>query len=327
MTNIITANSKYRRKVLLHAKGAPARTQAGRRKGNAKSFSLRILCIFASLREFLLSIAQRSYLINIKINSNALKKAFFLTAVIIALLFSNSVSAKGLLQSIEDDYTEGKISHGQLLVYRMLSLYDRGKLPAKYQDLPLEPIKSSTFLRAEIRAHWDKLSSAEKALVQPFLYRPSLSDSITSPSGRFKIHYTTTGSNQTTIEFAEEAARTFDYCYQLEVEDLKYDHPPPDNGIDGPEMDVYIIDVPHSEYGSTTPEHSVPETERNDWTSWIQIDNDYTHTLTKGLDGMRVTAAHEFFHTIHFGYRMFDESDRFFYEISGVWMEDVLLMI
>ena len=314
------AKPEPKRVVFFHAKSPKLRD-----KENVKYFSLRKLCVLVPIfrDEFFLSIEQRFYLLKTKIDLCILRKSISIIFLILALLFTSSASAKGLLQNIQDDYAKGEISYSQFLVYRMLSLYDQEKLPEKYQGLPLEPVKSSTFLRGELRANWDKLSSAEKALVEPYLIRPALSDSLNSPSGRFKIHYTTTGSNKTTVDFATETAHTFDYCYQLEVEELGYHPPPPDLGVDGPEYDVYIIDVPHTEYGSTTPEQTVPDTPRDDWTSWIQVDNDYTHTYTKGLDGMRVTAAHEFFHMIHFGYRMYQESDKFFYEISAVWMEDV----
>jgi hypothetical protein len=250
-----------------------------------------------------------------------LKKIVLQFSLILSLVLPNFMFAKGLPQSIQDDYAQGDINHNQYLVYSMLSLYDSEKLPDKYQHLALEPIKSSTFLRGEIIANWNKLSSVEKTLVEPYFFRPSLSDSLISPSGRFKIHYTTTGTDKTTLEYAMETAHTFDYCYQLEVEEMGFRPPPSDFDVDGPEHDVYIINVPSDEYGCTTPEQSIPNT--NEWTCWIQVDNDFTHTYTKGFDGMRVTAAHEFFHMIHYGYRMFEESDRFFYEISGVWMEDV----
>ena len=314
------AKTEPKKVVFFHAKIPKFRD-----KENVKYFSLRKLCVLVPIfrDEFFLSIEQRFYFLETKIDLCILRKSISTIPLILALLLVSSASAKGLLQNIQDDYDKGEITHSQLLVYRMLSLYDQEKLPEKYQGLPLEPIKSSTFLRGALVANWGRLSSVEKALVEPYMYRPSLSDSMISPSGRFKIHYTTTGANRTTVDFTLETARTFDYCYQLEVEELGYLPPPADNDIDGPEFDVYIINVPHTEYGSTTPEHPVPETPRDDWTSWIQVDNDYNHTATHGLDGMRVTAAHEFFHMIHFGYRMYEESDKFFYEISGVWMEDV----
>ena len=55
----------------------------------------------------------------------------------------------------------------------------------------------------------------------------------------------------------------------------------------------------------------------------MEIDNDFEDGYpTKGLDALRVTAAHEFFHIIHFSYYGLGGLD-WWMEICSTWMEDV----
>ena len=202
------------------------------------------------------------------------------------------------------------------------------ELPAKYRELKSKPVKSATFIIYDLKKYWHTFTAEQKANLSDYLYRPNLPNSIISESGTFKIHYTTTGYDAATDSFATEVAQAFDYSYQIEVTQLGYPAPPSDNGIDGPEYDIYIQSL--SAYGWTWPEYSIPTTPRDDYTSFIKIDNDFSpgqNYFTEGLDAMRVTASHEFFHAIHFGIRApidppYSDSDRFYYEVSAVWIED-----
>ena len=182
-------------------------------------------------------------------------------------------------------------------------------------------------LKAEARLNWPQYSEAEKRLLEPLLSRPTESDlpeSLVSPSARFKIHYTLEGGDAATPEFIAEVAAAFDQVYDFEINRLGYRPPPSDFGLAGPEYDVYVHDIP--DYGATISEYPSGESDRpSGYSSWTEIDNDFTHTPTKGIPAMKVTAAHEFFHMIQVGYRDWDLypiDTRFLYEMCSTWMED-----
>jgi hypothetical protein len=128
------------------------------------------------------------------------------------------------------------------------------------------------------------------------------------------------------LAFVTRAAEIFDEVYEFQVNDLGYPPPPLDFGVDGPEYDVYMYN--YGDYGATTAERPVPETGWDDYTSWIEIDNDFQHTYTNGEDALKVTAAHEFFHMIQIGYRSYHLTSKlnsiFLYEACAAWMEDVV---
>jgi hypothetical protein len=73
----------------------------------------------------------------------------------------------------------------------------------------------------------------------------------------------------------------------------------------------------------------INEDQRRLFTSYLELNTDYERDFfyTKGIDALRVTAAHEFNHAIQLGYNVwFDQfenlTDRFFMEMTSTWMED-----
>ncbi|MGQ9559646.1 MAG: MXAN_6640 family putative metalloprotease [Candidatus Oleimicrobiaceae bacterium] len=222
----------------------------------------------------------------------------------------------------------GLLSSQEELVLKVLAMANPAALPEPYRSLPRPPGKCGTMTLWEVRLEWPRFTDLQRETLAPYVTRPSLPLWLISPSGRFKVHYTTSGIHQTTESFAREAALAFDQAYEVEVVQMGYPAPPPDNGMDGAEYDVYIQNI--ADYGWTYPESPVPETPASDWTTYIIVDNDYARGFySKGVDGLRVTAAHEFFHAIHFGIREPQRepaatADLFYYEVSSTWMEDVV---
>ena len=221
-----------------------------------------------------------------------------------------------------------------------LSVLPDHNIPIEYRfQIPeYPPIRCATMILAEVRQNLDIFSAEQKAVLNKLLQRPGpdvLPLTFISSSGRFKIHYTDTSTNAVPIadinnnsvpDFVDEVASAFEKSYQIQIDVLEYQEPPDDNGVDGEEYDIYILDVgAGSLYGETVSELDVPETPQDDFTSFIRIDNDYTQHFTRGVPGAQVTAAHEYFHAIQFGYRSFLNNDeKFYYELCSVWMEDVI---
>ena len=192
-------------------------------------------------------------------------------------------------------------------------------------------VKCLTPVVSSVKFYEPYLSRNAKAALSFLFSRPQLPKSYLSPSGLFRVHYTTEGSDAVPTEdkdedgipdFVQEVASTFDSVYVLEVEILGYPEPIKDGGEGGDDAwDVYLHDMGHlNTYGFTNPERRVG----NSSTSYIEMDNDFQDPVfhTKGLDAVHVTAAHEFFHMIHYTY--YGRSGwEWWMEISSTWMEDV----
>jgi len=190
----------------------------------------------------------------------------------------------------------------------------------------------SSLWSQQIRAH--KCGFAELGMDAPRSSDPAsrdldyLDESILSPDGAFRIHFTRTGTDAVTganvpgtPAFVMEAAIAADSAYRVIVGKLGFQPPLPDAGVDGPELDIYIKNWGGAYYGMTYFGDTAPSS------TYLVVDNDYIESsyATQGLDALRVTIAHEFFHMVQLRYAYpFDpvSSNAYWYEISSVWMEE-----
>ncbi len=211
--------------------------------------------------------------------------------------------------------------------YRLLS---PEKLPVEFQIQSDEPIKCGTSILREIQTNLNKMNESDQRIFSPHLTRPNLPLFYVSPEGIFKLHFTLTGfdavsdsdTDATGIpDYIEESARSFELSYHILIDTLGYNPPPADFEVDGPEIDVYFLNI--RDYGRTNFETEIPSTPNTDFTSYMVLDNNYeeSYFFSKGLGGMQVTAAHELFHVVQLGYH-FRDMDKGFLEMSSTWMED-----
>ncbi|MFQ5825068.1 MAG: T9SS type A sorting domain-containing protein [bacterium] len=224
------------------------------------------------------------------------------------------------------------------LFLQALSVLPESKIPFQYRSSIPEPtpLNCATMILAEVRQNFDLFSVEQKEVLNNLFDRPDLPLNFVSSARRFKIHYTETGldavplddlNNNGIPDFVEEVAQAFENSFQIEVGALGYRKPPDDAEVDEPEYyDVYITNLGYQFYGFTQGETNPPETPQNDLRSYIVIDNDFNNGhFTTGISGAQVTAAHEYYHAIQFGYRIFlNDNERFYYEFCSVWMEDVV---
>lgn len=207
-----------------------------------------------------------------------------------------------------------------------------------------EPGKCGTSALALAYARWSELGVQTRQAVLQALQRPGMQKNTLSPSGRFRIHYDTSGINApalitpgpggqripgTVQRFIDSVGSYFDSVWKLEVDSLHYAAPPSD-GLQGagPQFDIYVQELGTDMFGQTSWSPSVDLVEdgvRQRFSSYIEIDNDFVGYRTPGMDGLAVTAAHEFFHAIQVGsygvWTTVPNSDFYFYELSSVWME------
>ena len=179
-----------------------------------------------------------------------------------------------------------------------------------------------------IASNWNRLSKPAQEAFAVLFERPSRQRTIISSGRHFKIHYNVVGTGavaQTDSidvngvpDYVDEVARTFEAIWDRQIGTLGYSEPVDDG--DG-FFDVYISDMASkSYYGLTWP------TDFGDPTSaaYMEVDNDYAESIyqTGGLDGLHVTAAHEFHHAIQFAYYASDLM--WWHEATATLMEEVM---
>jgi len=259
-----------------------------------------------------------------------------LTAALVAVAAAEGAGAKSLIAQARE---QGLLDVETAAVYEVLDQVAPELLPDQYRGAPeLHFCGTPALIEANhLRA---SASPANQQLLGKVLQRPPTSDELLTPSGRFRIHYSTSGrdgvdttdvSGNGIPDYVDTVSAVLEYVWDLEVEALGYQAPPADGGAGGgPELDVYLLDLGRlSYYGLTYPESSGPTT-----SSYLQLDNDYTNSVygqagycpasvgTRGLDALRVTVAHEFFHMIQFGYYQ-GRDGSWWQEACSTWMEDV----
>ena len=157
--------------------------------------------------------------------------------------------------------------------------------------------------------------------------RPEKDTYAISPSGHFYIHYDTTGNAAPDLadsdangipDYVDEVSVIADSAHHVLVDVLGYNEETFD-GEGG--YDIYIMSYSAGVYGINFSE--------GNGMSYIHIDNDYIgynsiFNLTP-LQIMRISLGHEYFHGIQWGYEHNLGSNAYFYEMSAMWFEDVLI--
>jgi hypothetical protein len=197
--------------------------------------------------------------------------------------------------------------------------------------------KCGFWVRALIHSQWQRFTATQKNEIQKLLQQGSYQkDRII---GRFHIFYDTTGLNEpalltsdslqepvpnTAEAFVDSVGRIFNEVYHVEVDLLGYDAPPFEPG----ETQYRVLIGNISDYGWTNwdptmaPLNSGSPAPR--YPCYVEINNTFKDFYTKGMDALRVTAAHEFHHVIQIGSYGFWQDDVYAHELTSTWMEDVV---
>jgi len=144
--------------------------------------------------------------------------------------------------------------------------------------------------------------------------RPILDKSIVSSSGHFIIHYNNYYDG--IDEYAYNVAIAADSSRSTIVDIMNFRTEVSDeDGL----YDIYIEQLPNGTYGWNCPEGDIGK-------SWVEIDDDYigSNYSTTGLDAMKISVAHEYFHAIQRAYVPMPGQNSFFYELSSIWIEDII---
>ena len=180
--------------------------------------------------------------------------------------------------------------------------------------------KCLTSLFNDIGLNISHYSPEKKMVIQSILERPATDTSFITPSGKFRIHYNTTGSDAPAYDL-NLLAKAADSSYNYEVNILGYPPPPPDSGDGGDNLyDIYIQYLGAGSYGYTKSDRQITA---NTSTSFIVMDNSFAGDIyyTHGIDAARVTIAHEFHHGIQLGNYIYRGSDKYYHELTSTSME------
>ncbi|MCF7833539.1 MAG: hypothetical protein K9N05_08210, partial [Candidatus Marinimicrobia bacterium] len=241
-----------------------------------------------------------------------MKRAKYFSSQKPSNLYNNSLSIYSHMISIK-----------KFFIFMLLIAFALTQAFAESADIPL--------LEGKPANH----QSAERVLLKTFqtlgtTSRPSRIEQYLSPAGHFIIHYDNSGDNEVPQKFTFNdsipdfvfmAAEYLDESFITLRDSLNFSSPPIDN-IESPEIDVYFR-YDKSYYGITQYETNLGD---DSWTSYLTLStqlNDSTTFFTFGLEGLRVTCAHELFHIFQLGYK-FRNQDIFYFEMSSVWFEEYM---
>ncbi len=239
------------------------------------------------------------------------------TTILALLILSLCSFADTVMERIENDLT---LTADQKALYLVYSVFDQSKLPVTY-TVDTDPVRSGSPALHEAILMQDELSQTTLNQILG-RGRPALSGSpqnFVSPDGHFRIHYTTSGTDASSLTYANDIAEYMDYSWQTECVTMGYFTPPPDNGLGGDDLyDVYVLNAGPGTCGycSSGGEYKPPDSTHAASASYIAISN------TQGTGLNQVTAAHEFQHAVQNAYDW--QEPTWFMENCAVWMEEMV---
>ncbi|MFQ5868374.1 MAG: MXAN_6640 family putative metalloprotease [Candidatus Zixiibacteriota bacterium] len=263
--------------------------------------------------------------------SNRLKLSI-LIALFVLLGYQNNLLAE-------------KLSLDHPLVAQALAFKDpQHPQAARWEELPL-PIKCGTPAMIFVSIRRQDLPAQIREILQA---RPVLSFDFNTPGGHFRVHYdtSTTGGHRVYgaevdvnpadghPDYVNRTGEYLDYVWSYEVDSIGLAPPPTDEwyptGGDS-RYDVYLVGNLGGAFGLTQPD-SFQAGNPQAYTSWIELRTSYIgFGYPDQYDPLKVTVAHEFFHSIQLGYDAYepflpDMSDYnvWWLEATAVWMEDVV---
>jgi hypothetical protein len=165
----------------------------------------------------------------------------------------------------------------------------------------------------------DELTGADRKQANELLARPATDQKVCNP--RVCVHYAT---GTATPAYAATVLATVAHVHNTYVA-AGYRAPKSDGtrGGDG-RTDIYLEDIGNRGlYGYCTTDRKPPRNGPYDMWAYCVLDNDYSRAefpTNTPIENLQVTAAHEYFHAVQFGYDIAE--DVWFMEATAAWVED-----
>ncbi|MEE8603714.1 MXAN_6640 family putative metalloprotease [Euzebya tangerina] len=165
-----------------------------------------------------------------------------------------------------------------------------------------------------VRWRPDTDAAGEDAFTAPLAAR------FTRDTEHFRIHWTDQTEDAATPEFVDQTAAVFEEVWEVQIEQLGWPAPPPDNGAGGNDLiDVYLVDLGIGAYGYASPDIEALCGGCPDPHGYLVLDNDYAGFDPSPRGALQATASHEFGHLVQFGLAF--EGEAWAYEATSVWLE------
>lgn len=261
---------------------------------------------------------------------------FFFTLFFVLILCTSSLKAQehiedahqhrpSVLQKIEQAYQEGSLTLDQKIRYQFYATNNPQKLPSEYQSQVSEPIKCGTPVMMDFHQHRDQLSPSTIQEIESAM-EPRFTAEETFTSGRFEIHYETSGfhavpeednNSNGTPDYVEEVAAAADSSYRHEVLNLGFTDPIPQG-------ETYVVEILNVApvYGQA---YKIGGNTR------FQIENDFSENFPSNSDpegdvigAIKVTVAHEFKHAIQYVMNDWGGETDLWAEMDATLMEEVV---
>ncbi len=133
----------------------------------------------------------------------------------------------------------------------------------------------------------------------------------------FRIHYDTTGIAAVDTAYVRLIAGIAEYSWEIEVDSMGFDEPPPDTGGGDSRYDIYIQDLGGG-FGYCAYESPGNDPEQEDYTSYTVIAC-YLDDYPGAPQG---TVSHEFMHACQFSYTRYDGA--WFMENCATWAMEMV---
>ena len=192
-------------------------------------------------------------------------------------------------------------------------------------------------LISDVKFNYKYFSAEQRKVLDVLFSRPASDTSFVTPNKFFRVHFKKSDfpnyipyNLRSSIPadqmqhykemYLDSLAIALDSAYNFEVNYLGYPPPPPDGTAGGDDKYDIYLDNSEMDYGATYPETEIGTD--STFTSYMEIRADYTGFTTDGINGARVTVAHEFHHAIQIGNYIYRyETDGYFYELTSTSME------
>jgi len=246
-------------------------------------------------------------------------------------------------------FERGSLTEARYSLQRARSLFALGAVRREFGQVAKPSLRDATPILRDLAARLPDLSAADRASARTILSRPT--DTFSGDEHHYRsnaivatacdatrplcFHWDERSSNRdsppgadqngsTIPDAVDETMTTFAGVYDLEVGSYGYRAPLSDassneDGGNG-KTDIYLADLggdsaPSFGYCTTDDPNAFDQNYLYyDVSAYCVVDEDFTNAVYDGIDpadALAVTAAHEFFHAIQFGYD---------------WLEDLWLM-
>lgn len=210
-----------------------------------------------------------------------------------------------------------------------------------------EPQADLTLELRDLAMLKDELPPALREEAEAYLARPTdgkkdqygdgytTDDVFTECSEAVCVHYVTTTADRVPVADADENGVPDYVDFALATVTEVHNRyvaagyrPPRGDGTRGgnAKPDIYLADVgAKALYGYCSTDEDFPGTGPQDAPAYCVLDNDYARSqfpTNSARDNLRVTAAHEYFHAVQFGYDA--SEDAWIMEATATWAEDEL---